>query len=243
MKKLALILVVMGLLVNVASATEAKQKEYTLVISKAVAETPYGRFLMENSPLFSELGGIFLQGDEFIACKEAIFTSVFVHPTITHNAIFKRVAEQAKAAHPISDAVGNRKVFLTRGKHRRRTMRNNEEIVEIVRAKGFEIVDADCLSLPQQIELFTHCRYLVGIHGAGLANMLYRHPHTLSLFEICEPIRPILGLNPLYHNMAVAFGFDYGAVMGEANHNENQSFHMPPEKFETAFHAFWAAKG
>jgi len=47
MKKLALILVVMGLLVNVASATEAKQKEYTLVIKEhkfapAKLEVPAG---------------------------------------------------------------------------------------------------------------------------------------------------------------------------------------------------------
>ena len=216
-------------------------KDYTVVISKKVAQTACAKFLIEHSPLFSKTGHFFLQEDEFVTAKEAIFSNVFINPTCSP--IFKQVAEYAKAAHPIAGKTANRKVFLTRGKNRRRTMRNNVEIIAILKNKAFEIVDTDNLSLPQQIELFAQCRYLVGIHGAGLANMLYRFPHKLSLFEIHEPLRPILGINPIYHNMSAAFGFDYGVVTGEDFDSAANNFYMPGEKFEAAFNAFWAKFG
>jgi len=146
----------------------------------------------------------------------------------------------AKAAHPIADAPGNRRIFLTRARSRRRALRNGEEIAEILAAYGFACVDADTLSLPEQIALFTHARHVVGIHGAGLMNVLYRAPAPMSLFEIREPIRPIMGLNAVYHNVAVNLGFDYGCTVGRETHAADMSFHMPPDDFARDFEAFWA---
>ena len=221
------------------SHTGCDLKDYTLVISKKVAETAYGIFLLVHSPLFKAVGEIHLQGDEFITCKEAIFANVCINPT--SNKVFLEVAKNAKAACPPKSESGERKVFLTRGIGRRRRMRNDGVIGEILTARGFEMVDADKLSLPEQIELFSNCRHLVGIHGAGLANILFRAPQKMSLFEVREPLRPILGVNPLYHNMAVAMGFDYGTTIGVEPHIQDQSFIMPPERFEADFSKFWAA--
>lgn len=215
-------------------------KSYTLIISKKLFNTAYGRFLLENAPIFKEAGSIFLQDTEYITAKEVIFSSILVNPTC-HIEITKEVISEARAAYHCGDK-GERKIFLTRGKHRRRTIRNNDEIEAIMHGYGFEIIDTDNLTLPEQIELFANCRYLVGIHGAGLANMIYRHPNRLSLFEIAEAIRPILGANPLYHNIAVALGFDYGATMGEDAHPENQSFYMCPKRFAADFDTFWKAQ-
>ncbi len=222
-------------------STGIELKNYTLVISKKLAETAYGNFLIKNSPLFQEAGGIFLQDREFINCNEAIFANAFVNPTNTP-AIFEEVIKNAKAASP-APTTGERKIFLTRGKHRRRTIRNIEEIAEIAHQKGFEIIDADTLTLPEQIKLFSECRHLIGIHGAGLVNILYRHPNKLSLFEIREPIRPILHYYAGYHNMTVALDFDYGATSGEVTHPENQSFYLSPDRFTADFERFWALQG
>jgi Glycosyltransferase 61 len=213
--------------------------EYSLVVAKKVAESAYGRFLLAQVPLFQQVAQRVVQDEQFIACEEAIFINAFGNST--NSEVFHEVVAQAKAAHPITAPRGERRVFLMRGKHRRRTMSNVDTILEIVKAKGFEAVDTDTLSVPEQIETFAHCRHLVGIHGAGLMNMLYRHPEHLSLFEIAEPmVRKAHSLNGQYHNLAVALGFDYGATMGQAANAHDHSFYLPPDQFEADFGAFWA---
>ena len=146
-------------------------KDYTLIISKKVAETAYGRYLIAHAPIFKEAGDIFLQDNEFVHCHEGLFAHATVNPTANFE-MFKEVIAQAKAACPIEGEIQHRKIFLTRARTRRRAMRNGDVIEEIVKARGFEIVDADTLTLPQQIAMFTHCRHLVGIHGAGLDSLL-----------------------------------------------------------------------
>ena len=216
--------------------------EYTLVIAKKVAESTYGRFLLANVPLFKQAAGIVAQGDEFIACEEGIFVNAFGNST--NSEVFLDVVEQAKAAHPITLPRGARKIFLVRGKHRRRTMSNSDEIFEILKPKGFESVDADLLSLPEQIETFAHSRHVVGIHGAGLINILYRHPEHCSLFEIAEPmVREAHSLNGQYHNLAVALGFDYGTTTGQVANAHDYRFYLPPQQFEADFGKFWARFG
>ncbi len=216
--------------------------EYTLVIAKKVAESAYGKFLLAHVPLFKQVKTIHAQGDAFIACDEAIFVNAFGNST--NSEVFLDVVEQAKAVHPISTVRGERRIFLVRGKHRRRTMSNGDAIFDIVKAKGFEAVDADTLSLPEQIETFAHARHVVGIHGAGLMNILYRHPAHMSLFEIAEPmVREAHSLNGQYHNLAVALGFDYGCTMGQVANAHDHSFYLPPDQFEADFGKFWAKFG
>jgi len=158
--------------------------------------------------------------------------------------VFLDVVEQAKAAHPITVPRGQRKIFLVRGKHRRRTMNNSDEIFAILKAKGFESVDTDLLTVPEQIEMFAHARHVVGIHGAGLINILYRHPEHCSLFEIAEPmVREAHSLNGQYHNLAVALGFDYGTTMGKVAEVHDSRFYLPPQQFEADFGAFWGRFG
>ncbi len=216
-------------------------KDYTVVISKRIAQTPYAEFLLNTMPLAKEIGQLYLQDQEFIQCEEALFVNVFGNST--HSPAFMDVLQDIQTIHPFQSP-SDRKVFLTRGKNRRRTLQNGHEISEILAAKGFESVDTDLLSLPEQIKLFAECRHLVGIHGAGLVNMLYRYPKKLSLFEICEPMmNPKHGLNAQYHNMAVALGFDYGATFGDIADVNDHHFFMPPDRFEKDFNKFWAVHG
>src|SRR5262249_7777469 len=42
----------------------------------------------------------------------------------------------------------------------------------------------DDLSLQEQIELFQGARYVVGLHGAGLTNIIYRRAAPLALLEL-----------------------------------------------------------
>lgn len=217
-------------------------KAYTVIIAKKTAETAYARHLIAHMPIFKQVGSLFYQDREFVHSREAIFAHPHINATANLD-VFHGMIAQAKASHRVAETTDERRIFLSRAPTRRRAIRNQEEITEIVKAKGFEVVDTDLLALPAQIELFTQCRHIIGIHGAGLINILYRSPRHFSLFEIREPVRPLLGLNMLYQNMAVALGADYGATLGEKTNPSNQSFYMPADRFEADFNHFWSMHG
>ncbi len=120
-----------------------------------------------------------------------------------------------------------RKVFLTRNKSRIRFINNKDKIEEIARQYDFEIVDADNLNLQQQIELFGETRYLVGIHGAGLTNVLYRKNAPLHLLELL----PQDYLQPHYFWISKGMGHNYSCFVG-SRASYDTSFYVDPEKFE-----------
>ena len=72
-------------------------------------------------------------------------------------------------------------------------------------------MDFDVLSLPEQIHLLANSRYVIGIHGAGLTNMLFRGGRPLSLLEIYPP-----GDYYPFHYvlMASQMGYTYDGMIG-----------------------------
>lgn len=75
---------------------------------------------------------------------------------------------------PKANEHGSRRIFLSRGAGRTRGLTNAAEVESVCASFRFEIVDADALELDEQIELFAAARFVVGIHGAGLTNIIFR---------------------------------------------------------------------
>jgi hypothetical protein len=105
-----------------------------------------------------------------------------------------------------------RRVFLTRSGARGRTISNYEEIEPLLRELNFETVDTDGLSLRAQAQLFRECRYLIGIHGAGLTNIIHAHEHDLSLIQLRPPAEQSFLTD--FALMCHAYGFDHQELFG-----------------------------
>jgi hypothetical protein len=56
---------------------------------------------------------------------------------------------------------------------------------------------------------------LVGIHGAGLVNIIHAYDHDLSLLELRQPGEEHLATE--YALMCHSFGFDYREIVGIAD--------------------------
>ena len=95
----------------------------------------------------------------------------------------------------------------------------------------------------QQARLFRACRYLVGIHGVGLVNMIHAYDHDLSLLELRQPGEEHLATD--YALMCHSFGFDYREIVGIADPipagsmpngpgNRFGSFHIDVSEFRAA---------
>jgi capsular polysaccharide biosynthesis protein len=77
-----------------------------------------------------------------------------------------------------------RKIFLNRKSFFQRNIKNIKRIEEILQGKGFEMIYAEDLSYEKQVELFREVKYFVGIHGAGLTNLLHSKIDELYVLEI-----------------------------------------------------------
>ena len=77
--------------------------------------------------------------------------------------------------------IGNRepatkKIYISRGKAPFRKVVNEDELVREVTAYGFEILYGEEFTLADQVSIFSSCKTLLGIHGAGLTSCIFMPP-------------------------------------------------------------------
>jgi len=68
------------------------------------------------------------------------------------------------------------KIYIDRGGSPMRSLPNEDELIAVLRKRGFTSVRLETLSVAEQILLFRGATFVVGLHGAGLANIAYCQP-------------------------------------------------------------------
>ena len=97
------------------------------------------------------------------------------------------------------------RIYISRGRSSRRTIVNEDEVVDLLREYGFLIVYAEDLSFAEQVSLFSDTSLLVSNHGAGLTNMLFMSAggNVLELRHQTDKV------NNCYFTLASALGLNY----------------------------------
>ena len=198
--------------------------QYTIIVSARLATKAFFKDSVDNSAFLSSLTW-HVQDREYIYCKEAIFCK----PESLSVKLFDRTVEIFNIH---SAQRGNRRIFLKRHRKRLRYIENENEIELILRKYGFETIDADELSLEEQASLFSNTRYLVGIHGGGLTNIVFRKDNPLDLIEIFPPRK-----KPPHHYafLCAKYGFNYQAMSGEPERWRSRysgGFEVNPKELE-----------
>ena len=91
----------------------------------------------------------------------------------------------AKAV-PKTENHSPRKLYLSRSNAKRRHLVNEIELLPLLQQHGYELVTAETLTIPEQVQLFREATHLVAPHGAGLVNGLF-----MSRFARILEIRPV----------------------------------------------------
>ena len=79
-----------------------------------------------------------------------------------------------------------RRLFVIRAGTDRRRLRDEAALAARLQRHGFEAVDPGSLPFVEQIKLFASARIVVGVHGAGLTNMIFSR-RELTLIELRAP--------------------------------------------------------
>lgn len=75
------------------------------------------------------------------------------------------------------ETVANKKLYLSRARSRR-GFPNEREVEALAASRGFEPTYLEELSFIEQVNLFREATHIVGLHGSGLANMVFSQNGT-----------------------------------------------------------------
>ncbi|HCX74482.1 MAG TPA: hypothetical protein DHU93_02695 [Algoriphagus sp.] len=107
-----------------------------------------------------------------------------------------------------------RKIYISRENAAHRKVLNEKEVIKKLKSKGFEIVYFEHLTVREQIEIMMETKILVGLHGAGLVNMLYM-PKNGKVLEFRNE-NDCWVLSQSFYSLASFLGHDYYYTDNEA---------------------------
>lgn len=118
----------------------------------------------------------------------------------------------------------DRKLFLSRLSRSRRgsyrPLLNEEEVISMVRQLGFDVVEPELLSFPEQIRLFHDASVVVGLGGAGMFNAVFCRPGT-KVVTIESSSNWVHGHTNLFHSL----GLEYGVCFGREDLSDPRASH------------------
>ncbi|MBD2654458.1 glycosyltransferase family 61 protein [Synechocystis sp. FACHB-383] len=116
-----------------------------------------------------------------------------------------------------------RRLYISRSEARYRRLLNEEEILPILEKEGFEVIRPENLSFPEQVQTFSQASIIMGVHGAGLTNMLFA-PSGATIVEIHGPVS-----RSHYWMMSNILGHHYYCFVGDTVINSNQDRQKEPD--------------
>jgi hypothetical protein len=121
-------------------------------------------------------------------------------------------------------------VFVTRSARRPRRVTNIAEIHHICEDVGLEVVDFDDLSFGEAEAVMRRSQTIVGLHGAGLTNVMFRRGLPTRIGEVV--MEDHVGAE--YFMLARHWGFTYRGMLGQrvANFDGKPAYFVDPSEFE-----------
>lgn len=87
---------------------------------------------------------------------------------------------------------------------------NEDDVMSLAMQHGFQCVDASRLTWEEQIGLFSGATCVMGVHGAGLANLIWM-PRGSRVIEIMDPSY----YNPCYQWLSHHLGHDHTTLVNQ----------------------------
>jgi hypothetical protein len=145
-----------------------------------------------------------------------------------------RLAEMFRAHYGLSTGRG-RRIFFTRGRSKIRRLINEEAIWSIVAGQGFERFEARGDNHSDQVRCFSEADIVVGVHGAGLGNLLFCKPGT----RVVE-IFPENFTKSTYLWLSKRIGLVYDHIVGGTG-DYDQAFSLDEAEFRLKMEAALAS--
>ncbi len=104
----------------------------------------------------------------------------------------------------------SRKIYVSRGDSRGRYVVNEDALMQRLEPLGYERMTLGLRTVPEQAALFAGASHIVGLHGAGLANLAFARPGT----QVIE-LFPQGYATPAFYVVAAATGCRYATYVAK----------------------------
>lgn len=122
-----------------------------------------------------------------------------------------------------SNIPGKKKIFISRSSASLRKISNEQELIPLLKEKGYDIVNSEKLSFLEQIELYKNSQVIISNHGAGLTNCLFM-PSGSIVFEIYREMESENDyMNLCYYRMAKSLNHEYCILFGKRIDDESSN--------------------
>ncbi len=173
--------------------------------SLLIPDTPYTRNIATES-----LKRLDLRFRDIIWMDESSFYSIknlFYLTRITKSGqMHKKLMERLHHTFTQNFSGGKDRFYISRDKARYRKVTNEKELLPVLRAYNFEIVNTDLLSFSEQFKYFSSASVICGLHGAGLTNCVFM-PTGGKMVELRK--RENGPSNVGYWHLSDSMGHDY----------------------------------
>ncbi|MEB3319287.1 MAG: glycosyltransferase family 61 protein [Cyanobacteriota bacterium] len=163
--------------------------------------------------------------------------STFSHRHIRHSPTGHFDALSPDAIHKLSERMAQgagiptavetkvKRLYISRGTAGKRRVLNEDLIMDLLSAYGFQRVCPDKLCLADQIHLFRGASHVIAPHGGALTNLLHVSPGC----QVLEVFQSSHGLRPDFFQLAALKGATYSFCTAEtlnASHDIEISAHV-----------------
>lgn len=139
-------------------------------------------------------------------------------PVEVQQFIKKKLAEY----YSLQQSTGKKRIYISRQNAGKRKFDEEQPILTLLKKYGFETVHLELSSLKQQLELFAQAEVVIGIHGAGLTNLLWSS--QCSVIEIFPSAKHNAWQ---YEYLAASCGHTYAKIEFDEP-NLNSIIHVTP---------------
>lgn len=144
---------------------------------------------------------VLMKEKEFYKIKNLYYVSKISRTGQMHDELMKQMREESISG----KKTGNRRIYISREKAKFRKVLNEKELFDVLKNYGFEVVHGEKFSLTEQIEMFSACETLLGIHGAGLTNCIFMKQGS----KVIELRRKETAINNGYWQLADSLDHKY----------------------------------
>lgn len=125
-------------------------------------------------------------------------------------------------------------LFVNRTGTRRIT--NFDKIKPILNEFDVKEFDPGKLNMREQAEVFNRATHIIGIHGAGLTNVMFCNYENTKVLELCSNNR----IGTQYYWLCTALGIEWNMLLG-SEAEPDQSFELDTQKFRKELEKLFAS--